>query len=95
MARSCRLTCLKIEGNSFLNKVPRPTCDFFLTIIWNSDRPKSCWGYYQDYLVHDFWKKIPKKFTSIFDQKSQISQGYSMAKKFDELATAGDVEILE
>ena len=29
----------------------------------------------------DFWKKIPQKLTSIFNQKSQISEGYSMAKK--------------
>ena len=29
MARSFRLTCLKIEGNSLSNKVSRPTWDFF------------------------------------------------------------------
>ena len=29
----------------------------------------------------DFWKKILKILTSIFGQKSKISQGYSMAKK--------------
>ena len=63
-------------------------------MIRRSDGPKSYWGYYQDYLVQISGKKIQKILTSIFGQKSKISQGYSMAKKLAETATAGDVQIL-
>ena len=42
-------------------------------MIRRSDGPKTYWGYYQDYLVQIYEKKIQKKLTSIFGQKSKIS----------------------
>ena len=64
-------------------------------MIQHSDGPKTYWGYYQDYLVQIYGKKIPQKLTSIFGQKSKFPKGiYSMAKKLAEMATAGDVQIL-
>ena len=42
-------------------------------MIRHSDGPKTYWGYYQDYLVQIYEKKIQKKLTSIFGQKSKIS----------------------
>ena len=35
-----------------------------------SDGPKSNWGYYQDYLVQIYGKKIQKKISIDFQQKS-------------------------
>ena len=32
------------------------------------DGPKTYWGYYQDYLIQIYGKKIPKKIASIFSK---------------------------
>ena len=37
-------------------------------MIRRSDGPKTYWGYYQDYLVQIFGKKIQKKIPSIFSK---------------------------
>ena len=42
--------------------------DHFCLMIRCSDGPKSYWGYYQDYLVQIYGKKIIKKITSIFSK---------------------------
>ena len=34
----------------------------------HSDGPKTYWGYYQDYLVQIYGKKIPKNIPSIFSK---------------------------
>ena len=59
MAHSCRLTCLKMEGNNLLkNQGFETNLASFLPMIRRLDGPKSYRGYYQDYLVQISGKKI-------------------------------------
>ena len=59
MARYYHLTCLKNEDDNLL-KLYLPCLIFnsFLPMIQISDRNKIYWGYYQDFLVYIYEKKI-------------------------------------
>ena len=56
-------------------------------MIRRSDGPKTYWGYYQDYLVQIFGKKIQKKIPSIF---SKNPKGIVWRKKMAETEVATD-----
>ena len=56
-------------------------------MIRRSDGPKTYWGYYQDYLVQIFGKKITKKIPSIF---SKNPKGIVWRKKMAETEVATD-----
>ena len=73
MARSCRLTCLKIEGSNLLKQ----SVDANLTLVsaydlvlgWTEKLLRVLSGLPST----DLWKKIQNKLTSIFGQKLKIS----------------------
>ena len=48
-------------------------------MIWRLDGPKTCWGYYQDYLGQVFGAKIKKKIPLIF---SKNPKGIVLRKKW-------------
>ena len=54
-------------------------------MIRRSDGPKTCWGYYQDYLGQVFATKIRKKIPSIF---SKNPKGIVLRKKMAETEVA-------
>ena len=56
-------------------------------MTWLSDGPKTCWGYYQDYLVQIYGKKNGKKIPSIF------SKNHKGIKKMAETEVAPDFQI--
>ena len=49
-------------------------------MIRYSDGPKTYWGYYQDYLVQIYGKKIPQKITSIFSKNRKAIVWRKLAK---------------
>ena len=59
-------------------------------MILRSDGPKTCWGYYQDYLGQVFGTKILKKIPSIF---SKNPKGIVLRKKMAETEVAADFQI--
>ena len=59
-------------------------------MIRHSDGPKTCWGYYQDYLGDVFETKIWKKIPSIF---SKNPKGIVLRKKMAETEVAADLKI--
>ena len=56
-----------------------------------SDGPKTYWGYYQDYVIQIYGKKIRKKIASIF---SKNPKGIVWRKKMAETKVAADFQIL-
>ena len=92
MARSYRLTCLKTMGNNLLKlELPCLTFEPFLPMIQCSDRPKTYWGYYQDYLVSISEKKLPQKMSLIF---VKIRWPAIWTEKLGKTGVAGDVQIV-
>ena len=96
MAHSCRLTCLKMEGNNLFKKIKlsRPTWHSFLPMIRRPDGPKSYWGYYQDYLVQISGKKSKKNWPRFSAKNPKFPKGIVWRKKLADTATASDVQIL-
>ena len=74
LARKLRLTI-------YQNKVSRPTCHSFLNMIRCSDGPKTYWGYYQDYLVQIFGKKIQKSWPWFSAKNRKFPKGLVWPKK--------------
>ena len=91
MARSYRLTCLKSEANNLLKlSLQCLTFEPFLRMIRCSERPKTYWGYYEDYLVYISEKKFKKNDLDFF----QNSMTRDMNRKLGKTGVAGDVQIL-
>ena len=57
---------------------------------YDPDGPKTCWGYYQDYLGQVFGTKIQKKIPSIF---SKNPKGIALRKKMAETEVAANFQI--